>query len=90
MSSGGSSNKARRWRESYASEQTGQLRRYIEDAKYPVKTAEVVAGTEERGAPQEVIEQLRSLGPQRHFPGPETVVVELFRPPPGPGQATRP
>ncbi len=73
-----------------APESAEELRRYIEGVEYPARTEEVVAGAEERGAPQEVIEQLRSLGPQRHFPGPEAVVAALYRPPPGPGQATGP
>ncbi len=71
-------------------EQTGQLRRFIEGAEYPARTEELVAAAEEREAPQEVIEQLRGLGPQRHFPGPEAVIAALYVPPPGPGQATRP
>ncbi len=70
--------------------QTGQLQKYIENVEYPARTEELVAAAEEHEAPQEMIEQLRGLGPQRHFPGPEAVIAALYRPPPGPGQATRP
>lgn len=52
---------------------------YIEGVEYPAYTQDLLAAAEARGAPEEVMERLRSLGAQ-HFAGAEAVRAALMRP----------
>jgi hypothetical protein len=51
-------------------------RQYLEDVDYPASKEDLVSAAEDNGAPDELLERLRTLG-RPTFSGPEEVVAEL-------------
>jgi hypothetical protein len=51
-------------------------RQYLEDIDYPASKEDLVSAAEDNGAPDELLERLRTLG-RPTFSGPEEVVAEL-------------
>ncbi len=50
--------------------------RYLEGVEYPANKEELASAAEENGAPDELVERIRTLG-RPSFSGPEEVVEEL-------------
>jgi hypothetical protein len=53
-----------------------EARQYLEDVDYPASKEDLVSAAEGNGAPDELLERLRTLG-RPTFSGPEEVVAEL-------------
>ena len=51
-------------------------RQYLGDVDYPASKEDLVSAAEDNGAPDELLERLRTLG-RPTFSGPEEVVAEL-------------
>ena len=51
-------------------------RQYLEAVEYPASKEDLASAAEGNGAPEELVERLRTLGRPR-FSGPEEVVAEL-------------
>jgi len=51
-------------------------RQYLEDVDYPASKGDLASAAEDSGAPDELVERLRSLG-RPTFSGPDEVVAEL-------------
>jgi hypothetical protein len=51
-------------------------RQYLEDVDYPASKEDLVSAAEDNGAPDGLLERLRTLG-RPTFSGPEEVVAEL-------------
>ena len=49
---------------------------YLEDIDYPASKEDLASAAEGNGAPEELVERLRTLG-RPSFSGPEAVVAEL-------------
>lgn len=49
---------------------------YLEDIEYPASKEDLASAAEGNGAPEELVERLRTLG-RPSFSGPEEVVAEL-------------
>ncbi|MBA2535074.1 MAG: DUF2795 domain-containing protein [Rubrobacter sp.] len=49
---------------------------YLEGVDYPASKEDVASAAEDNGAPEELVERLRTLG-RPDFSGPEEVVTEL-------------
>jgi Protein of unknown function (DUF2795) len=49
---------------------------YLEGVDYPASKEDLASTAEGNGAPEELVERLRTLG-RPSFPGPEEVVAEL-------------
>jgi hypothetical protein len=52
------------------------VRQYLEDVEYPASKEELASTAEGNGAPDELIERIRTLG-RPTFSGPDEVVAEL-------------
>jgi hypothetical protein len=52
------------------------MRQYLEDVDYPASKEDLVSAAEGNGAPDELVERLRTLG-RPTFSGPDEVVAEL-------------
>jgi hypothetical protein len=50
--------------------------RYLEGVEYPANKGELASAAEQNGAPDELVERIRTLG-RPNFSGPEEVVAEL-------------
>jgi hypothetical protein len=53
-----------------------EARQYLEDVDYPASKEDLASAAEDNGAPEELIERLRTLG-RPSFSGPDEVVAEL-------------
>ena len=51
-------------------------RQYLEDIDYPASKEDLVSAAEDNGAPEDLVERLRTLG-RPTFSGPDEVVAEL-------------
>ena len=51
-------------------------RQYLEDVDYPASKEDLASAAEDNGAPEELVERLRTLG-RPSFSDPEEVVAEL-------------
>jgi len=51
-------------------------RQYLEGVEYPANKEELASTAEENGAPDEMVERIRTLG-RPSFSGPDEVVAEL-------------
>ena len=51
-------------------------RQYLEDVDYPASKEDLVSAAEGNGAPDELVERLRTLG-RPTFSGPDEIVAEL-------------
>ena len=51
-------------------------RQYLEDVDYPASKEDLASAAEDNGAPDELVERLRTLG-RPTFSGPDEVVAEL-------------
>ena len=51
-------------------------RQYLEDVDYPASKDDLASAAEENGAPDELVERIRTLG-RPSFSGPDEVVAEL-------------
>ena len=49
---------------------------YLEGVEYPASKEDLASAAEDNGAPEELIERLRTLG-RPNFSGPDEVVAEL-------------
>jgi hypothetical protein len=57
-------------------------RQYLEDVDYPASKEDLASAAEGNGAPEELVERLRTLG-RPDFSGPDEVVAELEASPTG-------
>jgi hypothetical protein len=53
-----------------------QATQYLEDVDYPASKEDLASAAQDNGAPEELIERLRTLG-RPSFSGPDEVVAEL-------------
>ncbi len=56
-----------------------EVLQYVGEVEYPAYTRDLLTAAEVRGAPQDVVERLKALGPQQ-FVGPTAVSAALERP----------
>ena len=54
----------------------GDVKQYLEDVNYPASKDDLAIAAEDNGAPDELVERLRTLG-RPDFSGPEEVLTEL-------------
>jgi hypothetical protein len=53
-----------------------KVTQYFEDVDYPVSKEDLASAAEDNGAPDELVERIRTLG-RPDFSGPDEVVAEL-------------
>ena len=53
-----------------------EVNRYLEGVDYPASKEDLASAAEDNGAPEELVERLRTLG-RPDFSGPDEVVKEL-------------